>query len=714
MKTNRFILTVFLLLLLAGQELFGQPGGSVSVTAQRTRVNPPEQDLLLIGAVQCKQERPFDVPGVWAENGFNTEQLLHLFDSGGCHGFFVPEKHREELLRYIQSSGKSGIDIILYLNVHTMIEEQYREHPEFAQRDKAGGLPKSYATQYYVCVNSPFLDYTLHSVSEAAKTRIKGIFLDGPLFTPKTCWCSHCRDKFSEQYGHPMEEATSREYMTFKTGCITEYVCKVSAALHAVNPEAVLYCNSQALSTNRTGMSMDDIFPCVDYLGAEGGFIFYGNPSGISVHKGSATAKYLECKSHGKPCVVFSAANHQPYARYMHEASESTLQLACTVAGGANVWYGVHGPVEALDSEGPQTGMAFSRYLSDNRQFYSQTCNAAKIGLFWSDRTVNTFMEDVDMSDFTAESRADRSNRFGSHQDEFRGVYDMLVRSHLPFAIIDEATVTAGPSGYDLIILPNVLCMTQPVVAALEKYVQNGGNLLATGATSYYSEDGTLQKLPALANLFGVASVEGFTVYAPGCGYMDIHDSTLVAQARGNFTAGMGACVRNSYAVGIQVLASHREPLPGRYDLLPAENFPVFVSRQTGAGRVLFMAGNIGETYQNFGLLDFRRMVEYLASTLASPPFTVNGLYETVEVTERKKRDGSMTMFHFVNYTGTMQRPIEKVIPCRGAVMEYKTQQTVKRVYSPYAGTDIPFERKAGSIRFTVPDMEEYQLVVIE
>ncbi|MDR1675363.1 MAG: hypothetical protein LBR86_02685 [Tannerella sp.] len=61
MKTSGSILISCLLPLLTGQELSGQQSGRIepaSATAQQPPVNPPEQDLLLIGAVRCKQEKP--------------------------------------------------------------------------------------------------------------------------------------------------------------------------------------------------------------------------------------------------------------------------------------------------------------------------------------------------------------------------------------------------------------------------------------------------------------------------------------------------------------------------------------------------------------------------------------------------------------------------------------------------------------------------------
>ena len=56
---------------------------------------------------------------------------------------------------------------------------------------------------------------------------------------------------------------------------------------------------------------------------------------------------------------------------------------------------------------------------------------------------------------------------------------------------------------FSLLILPNVASMSAGQIASVVRYVQNGGNLFATGQSSLFDEAGQRQKDYALGDLFG-------------------------------------------------------------------------------------------------------------------------------------------------------------------------------------------------------------------
>ena len=110
-----------------------------------------------MAALQCDfeggRDNTLSVPAKWKEYGFNYEQLFHTH-AELYSAVFEKEKHGEILREYLKKEKENGIDVILYMNCHILLESQKDKFGEWAVADKDGSYKMLYGTYASCCLNS--------------------------------------------------------------------------------------------------------------------------------------------------------------------------------------------------------------------------------------------------------------------------------------------------------------------------------------------------------------------------------------------------------------------------------------------------------------------------------------------------------------------------------------------------------------------------------
>ena len=92
------------------------------------------------------------------------------------------------------------------------------------------------------------------------------------------------------------------------------------------------------------------------------------------------------------------------------------------------------------------------------------------------------------------------------HEDHMLGMYHSLVESRVPFELVHEAFLTPDRlDRFKLLILADAAALSDAQCRAIREYVERGGSLLATFASSLYDETGRRRDDFGLADLFGVS-----------------------------------------------------------------------------------------------------------------------------------------------------------------------------------------------------------------
>ena len=533
-------------------------------------------------------------------------------------------------------------------------------------RESGAPIDKVYDTGADFCVNSPWRQWCFQVLRDLAAYPIDGIFYDGPIFFPDSCYCRWCKEKFRARYGRELPSKKVRhgrdfkDLVEFQAASLADYLRDSRAVLKGINPELAFYMNGGVRGANwATGRLNRALVAEQDILGSEGGFIG-GDLTRTPLWKPGLTARLLETQAAGKPTVIFSAASHKPWTFSLLPAAELRLLYADSIANNASVWFGI--TQFEFDQPEMQPLAEMNRYLAGAGEYYRGTRSEANAAVVWSDTTANFYAGSgaqlIDMDKVAATSDA------GNLEAEFAGVSEALLRAHAPFDVIDDEALAREPlTRWQAIFLPNVACMSDAVAARLRQYVRDGGRLFATFETGLYDDTGTRRKEFALADVFGMADA-GRVAGPMRWDFMKpAGKHPLLADLGREFVPASVYHVAVKPA-GARALLQFTKPLKGRYDGVPAlSDDPALLVNTYGKGQAVFFTGDYGAMIANFHTPEFLQLGGNLSRALAPPPVEVENAPGSVEVVLRSQNNGRRTLVHLVNFTGEMTRPIRSVLP---------------------------------------------------
>ncbi|MFO7637320.1 MAG: beta-galactosidase trimerization domain-containing protein [Clostridia bacterium] len=662
------------------------------------------QKPMVLSAVQCNYgEDSFQIMKTHVlANGFNGEQLFHL-NAEGHVSFYDEKRDGKKLDAYLKEAKQNGLIEILYWNVHCVYPVTRAIHPEWIQKDKKGGDIKAYGSQYLICINTPWAEEYHRNLEKLCTHPIDGIFLDGPVFLHNSCYCPHCRLKFREEYGMEMEEAEYADFLRFRVDSITRMVKKTHETVKAINPDIMLYLNNSALRADVTGSNTEKLYPYVDFLGTEGGFVWI-NKTFDYMHT-TSHAKYIAQKAKGKPYFIFIAGDYKPSAYCMHTAEETKRLYALSLANGANIWYGIHAPTEVMDTPGGRAAADLNRFILDKQEYFTLTKSYSKAAILWSNTTANFYASSVAKSDFTEGRDIGTDRDKGNHHHSFLGFYDMLTRSHIQFDVLDTEAVKDGRiRDYELLVLPTYACMDEEEAGLFRTYVEEGGNIIASFDTGLYDGKGEKLEQGRLDGLFGIHRKALVHYNDHGIGY------TRLLEDEEEKIVIFGGKAWELEAAG-DVLAENLVPMAGRYEDFPRDSYPYIVENKTGKGKTVFISGTMGEYYNEWASPDHRQWFEKTVNRLCdvlvhtdAPP--------AVEFTLRRQKN--RLLLHVVNMVGGPSRPMETTVPVHDIHVEISGLKGVREVKGIVTDSTYACRETPVGTSITIPMLMEYEIIVIE
>ena len=659
--------------------------------------------------------------------GYNAEHLDVMGMSGGLddeHFFFrskaAGRENPDYLGAYMPEARKNGLRIFIYFNVHWYTMGFTGQHPEWRQiRENGQPLDRVYDTGSDFCVNTPWREWVFQVLRDLAAYPIDGIFFDGPVYRPDTCYCRYCRDKYRKLYGREMPskaQRTGREFaqlVEFQANSLKDILHDSNRILKGIRPGLALYMNGGVRGANwATGRLNRVLVEEQDLLGSEGGFIG-GDLTKVPLWKPGLTARMLETQAGGKPTVIFSAASHKPWTFSLLPGPELKLLYADTIANGAGVWMGIT-PFEFEEPE-MQTLAGMNRFLEKNVRYYKGTRSEARVGVVWSDVTANFYagaaaqLIDVD--------RVAQRSEIGNLDGEFAGISESLLRAHVPFDVLDDVSLEKEPlDRYQAIFLPNVACMSGKVAARLRQYVEKGGNLFADFETSLYDETGVRRSDFALAGVFGVSALGKLSGPRNWDFLRPAAEHPLLANGvKREFIPSPAYYVQARANTGT-VLLRYTERLAGRYDGVPkTSEDPGLTLNRVGKGKAVYMSGDLGNAINTYHSPELMQLVANAGELLGASLVKVENTPGSVEVVVRSQEGGKRIVIHLVNFTGEMARPIRRVLRQTGVRLTLNQGVTASRAFTLWDGKPLPISRDTqGRIQVAVPALDEYEVVVLE
>lgn len=616
----------------------------------------------------------------------------------------------------VRAARERGLSVVAYYSA-VYNNAAFLEHPDWRIVPVQG--ERVYETNRYgtCCPNSPYRDFAVAQTEELCRRYVfDGIFFD-MLFWPYACFCRHCRKRFREEEGARLPKVidwNNPVWMAFQRArerWMKELAGLLTAAVRRVRPAmTATHQLSPVLHDWRTAMPYDLTDECA-YASGD----FYGPPA----HQ-SLACKIFAALSAQKPFEFMTSRCVDLWDHVtMKPPSKMEMQAFLAPAHGAAFMF-----IDAIDPDGTihdavheRIGRVFSQ-VAPYEDFLGGDL-LADVAIYVSSESRFCFRANGTPLR-TLEARADNMAAGSGlpHLDAAIGAGRALQEDHIPYVVVTRRNL-ATLGRYRVVILPNVLILSDEEIAAFRAFVAGGGALYASGYSSLVSETGLRRSSFGLEDVFGVSSGEmmehSLAYFTPQdkTFAVDIHPQTHLIH-RGGWIA-----VKNQSAKVLATLAKPWCPEHAGSVLRPSfasihssppgpEPFaPGITLHRFRRGHACYAAGALEAEDRPVNRRVFSRLIRRLHGGVLpveaeAPAF--------VEITVCDKAD-----INTLNLGLVSLRQDEEPLPCRVTVIvRLGPKRKIRRLRVLPSGRARRWRSVPGGLVFDVPDFQNFALFALE
>ncbi|MDQ1296519.1 MAG: hypothetical protein QG611_497 [Bacteroidota bacterium] len=440
----------------------------------------------------------------------NDARQTHLFgievdnDITGRYDSFLDPNPKLEALRAMADSAHAannfafvytaGLECITD-NLTPQSNTFFRDHPDWVQRNKNGD-PAIFGSgaAFWIAENSedvwisPYAPewrkIYMERIRQIAATGIDGVYIDIPYWMThfdgwENTWASfdtYTIAEFERRTGiNALTDFTPGDWkdpefiawVDFRINSMTEFMAEIDKNVKSVNPGcktiAEIYPGIGE-EVARVGADVYEMYPFVDAIAHE------YNPGDNSAKRdplewmeymiGMYTFKAF---AEGKPSWMLSYSWDRQEKIVPADAIEN-LAMSQVMAG-TNSWDARRFVMSGSNDYEARTKVF--KWISDfEKLIYAPRKPIAPVGVYFSPSTRNYFSEDWIPA--------------------YLGIMNLLIEKHIEFEIITPRTLTSAVS--DILILPDVKCVSSTEYSQFELWLKNGKTLVFTGETGVYDD----------------------------------------------------------------------------------------------------------------------------------------------------------------------------------------------------------------------------------
>ncbi|MGC9003929.1 MAG: beta-galactosidase trimerization domain-containing protein [bacterium] len=457
-----------------------------------------------------------DVNPVWVEErvkeiremGFNS---IILF--GFHYRMYFPPEKREDIVKKIGMISdichKYGLKVFehhsatlvpahhIYLNGKDIKTEDIPPPSQapyiaWAPVDARTGKPdvvKSY-DGIFLCPNNPGHQeaYLQHVRDILTKTSVDGLMSDDVEYLEDyySCACPFCKAKFKKETGIELppaddkgfwgnyQNAAFRKWLRFRQKSVGDHYERLRELRDKLKPSLPLL----ACQADPTGLliALQWALP-VEEIARGADILFYeacGSPFWRVYFPGwkEIASNILFLKGLGErlnmPVLVLF---------YPQQEEEWFFCWSLAKSFGANVWFS---PSKAVKD--------YIKWEENHPYLFYNSTPMANIAILFSRNTRDLYVKN------------------SLFLREWEGWCSALLENSIPFRVITDDDINLERlSRYQLLILPDIACLSDKQVSVIKEFVRKGGKLVATGETSLYDETGERREDFALREIFGLS-----------------------------------------------------------------------------------------------------------------------------------------------------------------------------------------------------------------
>ncbi|HEY2468192.1 MAG TPA: alpha-amylase family protein [Terracidiphilus sp.] len=397
--------------------------------------------------------------------------------------------------------------------------------------------------------------------------------------------------------------------------------------------------------------------------------------------------------------------------------AEARMWLNETLASGMAPYYHFVGSENGFgeDRRWQRVGAEYFRWTAKHDAHLTTRRSVANLGVVFGQSTQLLYPGPA-----TVRSRA-------YMHETTQGIYDALLRGRFAFDFVHEDRLELERlSKYRALVLPNVAMLSDRQCKQISDYVQQGGSIMASFETSLYDENLNRRANFGLAELLGieeardVIGTNGNPYYAriemPGA-----HPCHPIVDGFTNTNWIPGAQNRIPLKpvqnpVMTVVPGFVRYPPELAYPPVSHTDEPAVVLRESGSSRIAYFPGDIERTYWTTGHSDLLRLLHNTIRWITHDESIVH-----------VDGDGFIEMFcwetaagyavHLLNYTSPDAQHgwMQSTYPLGPQTISMKIPQNVRAISIELlrAGRNLPVHLENQILRFTIPNVEDYEVAAI-
>ncbi|MDB5439344.1 MAG: Beta-galactosidase trimerization domain protein [Caulobacteraceae bacterium] len=498
-----------------------------------------------------------------------------------------------------------GMRVLARVDPHAMRDDALKAHPEWVAR-AADGTPRPHPTApdlYLTCpnggMNFEFMPAVIKEIMDGYK--VDAIFGNRWNGSAGTCYCDTCKTEFRAASGFEIanlnQPAVRRAYTAWDAEKRFAQIKLWNDVIQAANPAAFFAPGTtNGLDPARLRTTVRALYN--DRQGRSGQRPAWEN---------GKNAKETRAIMHGKPIAgIFSIGfeNTHRWKDSTQSDAEIIGYVQAGIAQGMSPWI-TKFKAEVFDTRWMAPVEQVFSWHWRNEAYFRHTDNLARVAILQ-----------------------------GGSANALDGFYQALLESKIPFEIVDSKQISPEDiDRYRVLVLPNIISLSDLQCGQLRGYVARGGRIVATHQTSLQDETGRARPNFGLADLFGCD-------YA---GKVDsqVQNSYLTVRGPHPLLRGLekaGRVIGGIDQVRVTPVDPSAQPLTlvPSYPDLPMErvftsqlttNMPGVFARTVGKGRVVYFAMNIDETFWEVQAADhlalLRNAVEWAADE--PQPLVVDG-----------------------------------------------------------------------------------------
>lgn len=571
---------------------------------------------------------------------------------------YIP-KGRDTFGEVLREAHARGIRVVGRFDLSKTHKDVYDAHPEWFFK-KTSGEPVIYNGLYQVCINGGYYrEKAIEILTEALERyEVDGLFFN--MFSNPSsdysgrplgmCRCENCKRGFRARFGRELPAAPDADYQAFLYESARSMSDRIAKLIKSKRPNAMLVGTSAEITDGVFSESNTAVRRPLPLW-----------PYASSNNVGRARNSFPE-KMAINQCMSFIDF---PWRFATVPQNEIRLRLWQNVAHGGAAALNMHGTMDQEDRTALEAARPIYGWLRENERYFVGQGSAARVLLIGRLRGL----------------------RFSENAQ--RGFFRLLSEEHIPFGVVDNLD-WMGRREADLVIVPG------EAPRELESYVRAGGRVLIASPAAPRFEVARTVKL-----------------WKDAQAYFRVRDHTLFPSLRSSnvvFTYGDFQEVEGRSPLTFIPPSMFGPPELVHVDWKDTES-PGLVVRDFGKGRVAWLPWDIGSLYHlhssqaHSGLV--RDLIDHLLPRGRQLKTNAHPLVETVLMRQQGRH-----LLHLINLSGHSQTAYFDPVTMRDIRIEaagaFRSARAVR------GGKDLPVTHSGAYTRFTVPELEQYELIELQ